>query len=231
MDEKIELKVASRENASPEKLRKEGIIPGVLYGKEIKNKSLQIKEIDFIKTYQKAGESTLVDLKLGDSNPIKVLIKDVQRNNVTDKIQHVDFYQVNMQNKITAEINLVFTGIAPAVKELNGILVKNTTSIEVKCLPGDLVKEITVDISRLKTFEDMLYVKDIQLPPKIELLTDVGIIIAQVTPPRSDEELKALDETVKEDVDKVEVTEKKPAEEETPTEETGKAEKKEEIKK
>lgn len=224
MDERIELKVADREAANPAILRKKGFIPAVLYGKGIANKILQVKTGEFEKVYQKAGESLLIDLAINSEKPVKALIKDVQQNVITDNIQHIDFYQVNMQDKINTEINLVFTGVAPAIKELNGILVKNTTKIEVRCLPSDLIKEITVDISGLKTFDDLLYAKDIKLPAKIELITDASIVIAQVAPPRSDEELNALNETVKEDVDKVEATEKKPKEEEV-------AEQTEEVKK
>lgn len=213
MDEHIELKVAGRQKSSPVNLRKNGFIPAVLYGKGIANKSLQIKDIDLEKAYQKAGESLLIDLIIDQGKAVKALIKELQRDTVTDKIIHADFYQVNMEDKINTEIDLIFTGVAPAVKELNGILVKNTTKIEVRSLPGDLVKEITVDISPLKTFDDLLFVKDIKMPPKIELVTDANVVVAQVTPPRSDEEISALNEAVKEDVDKIEVAEKKPKEE------------------
>lgn len=224
MDEKIELKVAGRDKTSPVILRDKGLIPAVMYGKGKANQTLQVKASEFEKAYQKAGESLLIDLCIDDKQPIKVLVKDVQRDMVSDKIQHIDFYQVNMEDKVNAEIDLVFTGIAPAVKELNGIFVKNTNKIEVRCLPGDLIKEVVVDITNLKTFDDLLYVKDVKLPEKIELISDSNIVIAQVTPPRSDEELSALNEAVKEDVDKIEVAEKKPKEEDAESTEENKKE-------
>ena len=109
-----------------------------------------------------------------------------------------------MDEEIEAKVELEFVGESPAVKELGGILIKNMDEIEVKCLPGDLPPKIEVDISRIKNFEDYIYVKDLPVSDKVELLADSENVVAMVTEPRSEEELAELETEVKEDVTKVE---------------------------
>lgn len=221
MEEKMQLKALTRSEQAKKnkKIRSQDEIPAVIYGAGLKNKNLKVIKKEFEKIYQMAGESSLFDLIIDNQPPIKVLIQDIQKDNISDKVLHIDFYQVNMDKKVTTEIELIFSGIAPAVKELNGVLMKNHDSIKVRCLPKDLVKELNIDISSLKTFSDYIYAKDLKLSPGLELLTEAKAIIAQVTPPRSDEELKSLESEVKEEVDKVSTVEKK---EEKAEEEEGK---------
>lgn len=205
-------------------MREQGNIPAVLYGHGIETKSLEVAEQPFLKLYKQAGESSLVELAVNDANPIKVLIHDIQRDPVTDRVIHVDFYQVRMDEKLTAEVELNFIGESPAVKEQSGILVKSMNTVEIRCLPKDLIHRLDVDISVLKTFDDMIHVKDLTFPQGIEVLSDPGNAVALVTPPRSEEEISALNEQVTEDVEKVEVAGKKkeeePAEGEAPAAES-----------
>lgn len=194
-------------------LRSSGDLPAVLYGNGIANRNLTVSRNDFQRTYKVAGESTLVDLSVDKESPVKVIIQDVQRHPVTGAITHIDFHQVKMTEKITAEIPLNFIGESAAIKELGGVLVKNLDEIEVKALPGDLVHEITVDIGSLKTFDDMIRLKDIQLPPGIEAQDNLDEVICLVTPPRSEQEMAALEEKVEEKVEAVEgVQKEEPAE-------------------
>ena len=211
MEEKLQLKAITREEKAKKNdhLRSLGMIPAVLYGHGIKNRNLKIVRNDFEKIYKTARESSLVDLIIDGQAPIKVLIHDFQKEEISDQILHVDFYQVRMDEKITTEINLIYFGEAAAVKELGGVLVKNSDTIKVKCYPKDLIKEYRVDIAPLKTFSDYIYAKDIKLPSGLELLTEKDTILTQVMPPRSEEELKSLETEVKEDVEKVEAVEKK----------------------
>lgn len=198
-------------------LRAQKLVPAVLYGHKVENRLLAVPVVAFDKTYEKAGESALVDLAIDGAAPIKVLIHDVSRNPVKGFVEHVDFYQVNMAEKLETEIPLIFTGESKAVKELGGTLVKSIEELEVRCLPSDLVHEIMVDISRLATFDDVLKVSDIVLPKGMEALNDSDDVIASVAEPASEEELAALDEKPVEDVTAVEV-EKKGKDEEEPDE-------------
>lgn len=211
MTKKIQLKASTR-NAKGKKnsaLRSEKSIPAIIYGNKIKNIDLAVNLPDFIKVYKEASSSTLIELSIDNQAPSMVLIQDIQKDRITDNIIHVDFYAVQMDRKIDATINLHFIGESQAVKVLNGVFVKNNDQIEVKCFPADLIKEINVDISCLKTFDDYIHAKDIILPEKYELLTEPETIIAQVTAPRTEAELESLEQKMEENVAKVETIKKK----------------------
>ncbi|MBI2644723.1 50S ribosomal protein L25 [Candidatus Uhrbacteria bacterium] len=195
-------------------LREKGFIPGVLYGHHVSGKMVSIAEVPFIKVFQKAGESSLIDLVIDSQPPIKVLIYDIQKDPLTDKFSHIDFYQVDMTEKLTTEIPLKFIGESRAIKELGGILVKSVQELNVRCLPGDLVHEIEVNISSLATFEDVIKISDITLPKSIEVLDNKNNVIATITPPISEEDLKKLEEKPVEDVTAIKVEEKKKKKEE-----------------
>ena len=205
-----ELKVKVREvlGRKVKTLRKKGIIPAVVYGLKAKSIPLEIDYSEFEKVYKEAGESTVIKLKV-KSQKSKVdelknaLIYDVAMDSVSDKFIHVDFYEVRMDKPITAAVPLVFEGEAPAVKNLEGVLVKNITEIEVEALPANLPHEIKVDISVLKTFDDLIHIKDLKIPDGVKISINPDEIVALVSPPRSDEELKSLEEKVEEKIEEV----------------------------
>lgn len=176
------------------KLRLAGKTPVVLYGHGISPINLWVNNKDLLEIWQEAGSSQLVDLTVADQKPTKILIQDVQTHPVSGEILHADFYQVKMTEKLETEIPLSFVGEAPAVKELEGNLITEKDSLEVRCLPADLVPEFEVDISVLKTFDDVIKVADVPVPATIEVLNDPEEIVALVTPPRSEEELEALEQ-------------------------------------
>ena len=109
------------------------------------------------------------------------LSKRSQKDVFTARPRHIDFYQVRMDEEIEAEVELVFKGESAAVKELGGVLVKNMDAIEVKCFPGDLPSEIEVDITPIKTFDDYIYVKDLPVSEKVEVLVDPETVVAMVS--------------------------------------------------
>jgi len=213
---KLILKTSKREKGE----KKEDQIPAILYGRGIDNEMLWLDRKDFLKAYKEAGESTLVDAQVGDEAR-SVLIHDVQTHPLTGEVIHVDLYQVRMDEKIETDIELEFTGIAPAVKELGGTLVKSLDKIPVRCLPGDLIGNLEVDISNLKTFEDHIYIKDLNIPEGIEVLLEEDTVVALVTPPRTQAEMDKLDEEVDGDISQVEGME------ETAEEESAEAQKEE----
>ncbi len=193
------------------RVRKADHIPAVVYGHGIASQTVTVPRSDFEKVFREAGESTLVTLTLQGSAPVQTLIQDVHRHPTLGTIQHVDFYQVRMDEKISNDVPLVFTGESKAMKELGGILVKNIDAIKITCLPADLPSELSVDISRLENFESRITVADISLPKGVTLETKPEEIVAVVEAPRTEDELKALDEKVEENVEAVEKVEK-PAE-------------------
>jgi len=184
---KVQLKAESRDQAksTPKNIRSTGFIPAVVYGSGADNKNIQVKKNDFEKTFAIAGEFNLIDLTVGDNQAEKVIVKDVQRDGITGNIIHVDFYRVDMTKKIAAEIPLNFIGEAKAVKDLGGTLVKNMSAVEIKCLPGDLVSHIDVDISQLAAFDQFIRLHDLVLPKGLELASEtneavVGVVETKV---------------------------------------------------
>ncbi|MBX4188260.1 MAG: 50S ribosomal protein L25 [Candidatus Doudnabacteria bacterium] len=174
-------------------LRKAGKLPAVVYGHGVKSENIELVENEFAKAFRQAGESTIVSLAL-DGKKLPVLIHDVQNHYLRDTPEHVDFYVVNMDEELTATVQIHFLGESAAVKSLGGTLAKNTTEVEVECLPGDLPPHFEIDISALKTFEDVIRVSDIKVSDKVKILANSEEVIAVVTPPRTEEELKDLDE-------------------------------------
>lgn len=182
----MEIKLTAQLREKNEKLGPD-FMPAVLYGKGLDNKNLKLRKVDFEKSFRTAGESNLIDLDFG-SGSVKVLVKDVQHDVMKNFLTHADFYQVNMKEKITTEIPLHFIGEAKAIKELGGTLIKDMDSLEVECLPSDLVDHIDVDISVLNTYDDAIRVSDLKLPKGIVLVRHTNEMIAAVKEPKVEEE-------------------------------------------
>lgn len=184
----FELEVKKRE--AGKKGRREAVeknlIPAVVYGHGVKNQSLEVPAVSFKKIFKAAGTNTLVWLKT-DSDKRQVLIYDYQKDPVTSEFIHVDFYAVNMLEKIIATVPLKFIGVSLAVKDKGGVLVKNMEEVKVKCLPKDLPHELEVDISSLHTFEDRFRISDLKLGADVEILVeDKNLIIANAILPKEE---------------------------------------------
>jgi len=174
-------------------LRTQGILPAVVYGPELKPLNIQVSKKDFAHVYAEAGDSGLIELILGDRK-INVLVHDVAYTGAASQDPiHVDFYQVNLNKTVTAEVPLVFVGESSAVKD-GGVLTKSMEDIEVEALPKDLPHEITVDISVLKAFDNTLYVKDLVIPANVKVTMNGDNPVVTVSAPISDEELKAMEQ-------------------------------------
>lgn len=186
------LKVEKREitGKKVQSLRDAGKVPGVVYGAEADNINLSADYLAFEKAYAKAGESTLINLKINDSEEIPVLIHEVTYNLVSNKIEHVDFYRIKYGQKLTAHVELEFIGESKAVKELGGILVTNIEEVEIECLPKDLISKIVVDLAELKNFDDSINVRDLKVPESVKILTGMDDVVANVAPPKIVDEEK-----------------------------------------
>lgn len=205
MNKAITLKAKIREITGKKvsELRKEDLIPAVMYGNKIEAQNLAVNYLDFERVYAKAGESSLVELDM-EGKKVNVLVHEVQTQPLSGKFSHVDFFQVNMKEEVETEIPLEFIGESKAVKELGGMLIKVMDVLPIKCLPADLPEKYEVDIAKLETFEDVIAVKDLKVSDKVEVMLDAETIIASVQEPRSEEELAGLEQKVEEDVSKVE---------------------------
>jgi large subunit ribosomal protein L25 len=170
-------------------------VPAVMYGSGVDAKSISVGRSEFVKTYKAAGHSSLVDVTVDSAAPVKAVIKEIQVNPITMEPRHIDFHQVRMDQEMEAAIPLKFVGESNAVKADAGTLIKSLDEINVRCLPGDLPHEIEVDLSVLKTFEDIISVGSITPPKGVEFLDDATLTIATVARPLTEDELKKLEES------------------------------------
>jgi len=164
-------------------LRDAGKLPGVVYGRTHVAASVAVSLSDFEKVWKEAGESSVVTLT-GAEGQTEVLINDVDIDPVTGKPRHVDFYAIEKGKKVEVEVPLTFEGIAPAEKELGGIVIKVIHELAIEAFPKDLPHEITVDLSVLKDFESQILIKDIKLPSGVTATADpeeVVVTISQAT--------------------------------------------------
>jgi large subunit ribosomal protein L25 len=190
--EQIELKAESRTltGRHVKRIRANGYVPAVLYGSHVEATPIQIEGKALQKALAKAGGNVLIALQIGNKKPVLTLARETQRDPIRHHILHIDFYQVVMTEKITAEVPLVFMGEAPAVKH-GGILVHGLNTVEVQCLPADLPAAIEVDLSSLVEFHDMVSVANLQVPASVTLLSEPGSVVARIEAPRLVEEEEA----------------------------------------
>lgn len=198
--ETLELAAAPR-SASGKKnkaLRATGKVPAVVYGRGVKSEPIELDSKLIERVYRTAGGNKILALKVGDGKTRNVLIHDVQHGSARGEIMHVDFYVVRMDEQLKAEIPLHFVGESTAVYQDEGTLVKIVETVEVECLPGDLPESLEVDISVLDDFEKAITLADLVVPKGVKLTDeDLETVVAKVEPPRTDEEMEALDEDVK----------------------------------
>lgn len=176
------------------RMRARGKTPAVVYGKGFESRIVSVPTREFRRLYHEVGGNTLVRLQMegGEEN---VLIREPDRDPVTGDELHIDFYRVDMNEKITTEVPLRFTGEAPAVRALDGTLVRPLDAVEVECLPRDLPSDIEISLDSLEDFEASIHVRDLAVPEAVEILTDADELVARVEPPRSEEELEELEST------------------------------------
>jgi large subunit ribosomal protein L25 len=189
--EKVILKADAREGsgkASAKALRKDGIIPAVVYkgGKEALKLKLVAKDLESV-LHTKAGENVIVTLKVGASDTkVKdrtVLIKEIQREPIKNGILHVDFNEISLTETLKVNVPLTTHGEAVGVKADGGILEHVMWELQVECLPTNIPEKITVEVSGMK-IGDAVYVKDITVPEGVKVLTDPELIAIIVKPPK-----------------------------------------------
>ncbi|GIW58889.1 MAG: 50S ribosomal protein L25 [Candidatus Dojkabacteria bacterium] len=155
-------------------LRDQGQVPSVVFGPNFESVNITINEKDFLKIFDQVEYNKFIDLEIeGEDKPLKVLVKEVQKDFLKDNILTVNFYKIDDNRKISVEVPINLVGEAPAVKMNLGFLVQNMDSILVHCYPKDVPNEFEVDISSLNQTGDSLTVQVLNLPEGVEL--DSGI--------------------------------------------------------
>ena len=170
-------------------LRRGGITPAHLFGHNIESLTLQCDTDNLRRIIAQAGTTRLIALEVdGDKQPRSVFIREIQKDEISGQLLHVDFYQVRKEEKIKADIPLVFTGEAPAMQLKGRILDRLLTSLSVECLPDKLPPQIEVDLSSLEELDQAIHVGDITLSPDVTLMTAPDRLVIKVSEIRIREE-------------------------------------------
>lgn len=209
MTNKIQIKAEKRTlgKAALRTARQEGYLPAIVYGRNFKPVPVQVKVKDFEGAYAQAGESSLVYVDLGEQS-LPVIIHDVAKDYLAGSFWHADFYKVNLDEKITAEVPVILVGESPAIKSLGGILVKNINNIKVEALPQNLPSQIEVDVSGLQNFGEEILIKNLTFPAGVEVKDKLEAIIVLIQEPISQEELDKQLAVTEAGVEDVEVIKK-----------------------
>ena len=168
-------------------LREVGLMPAVMYGPKNDAVSIEVSVKDFQKIFKEAGESSVINLSI-DGAEQNVLINAVDRDPISNIPRHADFYAVQKGQKVEVYVPIEFVGVAPAVKELNGNLVKALHEIEIEAEATNLPHSITVDISILDAIDKQILAGDVALPQGVTLVTGAEEVVALVSTAREEEE-------------------------------------------
>ncbi|MCI0397302.1 MAG: 50S ribosomal protein L25 [Chloroflexi bacterium] len=158
-------------------LRHDGWIPAIIYGQK-ETIHVQVENLPLRRVLRDAGATHLIDINIGKERRT-VLAREVQTHPTRGEVFHVDFYEVNMRQKIVVEAELVATGTAAPEAEGLGTTPLLLHSVEIECLPDNLVSKIEVDLSQIRTTEDMIHVRDLQTPEGVTVLTDPEQVVAR----------------------------------------------------
>ncbi len=194
MDLELTLEPREAQGKANKRLRRTGMVPGVVFGKGEESVPVQVEAKAFETLYRAAGRTSVVKFRLpGASRAKSGIIKSVQRHPLTGNPLHVDYFLVNLRQEMEIEVPLVFTGEAPAVRTSGGTLLHNLSSVIVRALPNDIPHELSVDVSSLETLDDAIKVADLPIDTdKVHLVTDPETTIATVVPPRVEVEEEAV---------------------------------------
>lgn len=184
----ITLKAKKRENLSrstTKQLRKDGYIPGVVYGKSQEPITVSVNNIDLIKTIRDEGRNAIISLEIEDEKPVDVMVHDYQKEIVKDDIIHVDFFAVDMAEEMDVQVPVRIEGEAIGVKE-GGVLQQPIFELQVRAKPADIPEEITVDVTNLN-IGDSLAVQDIEKTGNYEILDDPETTVVVILAPDTDD--------------------------------------------
>ena len=194
-------------------LRREGGLPGIIYGGSINPIPITLDAHDASLILSGVTSSHMIAVDV-DGERLNVLVRERQREPILGSLLHIDFLAVSLTEKLRANVMVELVGDAPAVKESGFILVSGIEGLEVESLPQNLPERVLVDITKLREIGDAIYVRDISLPSEVEVLTDPEEMVALVTAPAAEEEEEVEEEEVEYGEEGPEVIERGKAEEE-----------------
>ena len=197
----MQLKASTREltGKRSRKLHREGKLAAVVYGRESAATPLVLDRLEFQKVFVKSGRTHLVDLVVDGSRTEKVLVREIQTHPRWLGPIHVDFYQVNLQEKIRVEVPVHLTGESAAVKRGDADVLQPIHALEVECLPTEIPEAFEVDLTPLAEIDDGLRVSELPVPKGITILADPDELVVKIVHKRElkvEEELPAAEAAV-----------------------------------
>ena len=169
-------------------LRRTGAIPANLFGKTIESQAIQVNGVEFNRVYKEAGETSLIYVKVeGEDKERPTLVTSVHFNPITGDKLHVDFHQVNLKEKVTANVPVEIIGESELVNSNEAVLSQSLNEIEIEALPTEIPESITFDISSLKTVGDHLLVSDAKVSADVEIKTDPEQMVVSLQEPMKEE--------------------------------------------
>jgi large subunit ribosomal protein L25 len=191
--EKVVIKATKRDviGKQVKAMRREGKLPAVIYGRRTEPISISLDAHSASLTLARLTSSSLVTVDV-DGTEYPALVREKQRDYIKNRLLHVDFLAVSLDEQIRASVRLNFTGLSLAVKDFNAVLVHNIEELEVECLPTDLPVQIEVDISALARPGDGIRVKDLPATDNVRILTDPETMVAVATFAKVEEEVEAV---------------------------------------
>ncbi len=153
------------------RLRKEGKIPAVIYGRDYEATPITLDKRNTTNSLSKVSSSTILTILL-DGQEQASLVREIQKDFIRNEIIHIDFLAVSSKEKLRTNVSITLVGVAPVLEEFDALMVNGIENIEVECYPQDLPESIEVDLSSLKELGDAIYLKDIPAPANVEFLTD-----------------------------------------------------------
>lgn len=193
-------------------LRRAGKLPGVIYGHKMDPIAILMDLKQSTRVLNTSTSSSVITINL-DGTEYAALVREKQRDYLKNLFIHVDFQAVSQTEKIKAEVNIDFVGLAPAVKDFNGVVVDGVTSVHVEALPKDLPERFIVDISSLKQIGDSITIRDISIPAGVEVLDQLDEMVILITNPAAEEVEEVVVEEVAEEPEVIEKGKKEEEEE------------------
>jgi large subunit ribosomal protein L25 len=169
-------------------LRRNGLLPATVYGKDVTPISVQLNARTFNDTYRKVGRTTLLDLQIPGQHTLSAFVHAIQRHPVTREILHVDLRAVNLLVEIMVVVPVHITGESPLAARGDAILNVVHNTMNVRALPTDVPSAINVDVSGLDSFEKTIHVGDLELPPNVSLELGPEELLVSLTAARAAEE-------------------------------------------
>ncbi len=166
-------------------LRREGLLPAVLYGHHFKSTPISLDAHDTNIKLTGLSSSALVNITL-DGETHATLVREKQKDYLKNVLIHVDFLAVSMTEKLRTSVGIHLEGVSPAVKDYNGVVVNNLTEVEVESLPQYLPERIDVNISGLKEIGDSIHVRDLVVAPEVTILEDLDEVVVNVSATREE---------------------------------------------